>query len=232
MVYEDVIAKLHLLANKEKVIFKKNKFGIVTANSLGIYHKDLKVLAKEIGPNSDLAVQLFECDIYEAKILCSKIFNVKDLNEQLMEKWVKKFDTWEICDSFCMGLFAKSRFANEKIDQWVTRDKEFEKRAGFAIMAAYCMADKKAENKVFKKFLKPIKDQAYDERHYVKKAVNWALRSIGKRNIDLNKAALIVANELANMDSASAKWIGKDAIRELQSSRVNILDYPRTIYRT
>ena len=232
MDFEDVIARLHQLENKEKVLFKQKKFGIIGINSLGIYHKDLKILAKEIGLNSPLVIKLFKSDIYEAKILCSKIFDVKDLNNQLMEQWVKKFDTWEICDSFCMGLFAKSEFAVDKINQWIGRNREFEKRAGFAIMAAYCMADKKAENSIYKAFLPLIKKEATDERHYVKKAVNWALRSIGKRNVDLNKEAIILAQELIKTNNKSANWIAKDALKELQGEKVNILDYPRKIYRT
>lgn len=232
MDFDVVIARLHQLENKEKVIFKEKKFGIISINSLGIYHKDLKILAKEIGLNSPLAIKLFKSDIYEAKILCSKIFDVKDLNNQLMEQWVKEFNTWEICDSFCMGLFAKSEFAVQKINQWVGRNREFEKRAGFAIMAAYCMADKKAENRIYKAFLPLIKKEATDNRHYVKKAVNWALRSIGKRNVDLNKEAIILAQELLKTNNISANWIAKDALKELQSEKVNILDYPRKIYRT
>ena len=231
MDFDDVIARLYQLENREKVLFKEKKFGIISLNSLGIYHKDLKILAKEIGLNSPLGIKLFQSDIYEAKILCSKVFDVKDLDTQLMEQWVKSFDTWEICDSFCMGLFAKSEFAIEKINQWVRRNREFEKRAGFAIMAAYCMSDKKAENGVYKAFLPLIKKEAVDERHYVKKAVNWALRSIVKRNIDLNKEAIILAQELTKINNKSANWIAKDALRELQNPKVKILDYPRAIYR-
>ena len=219
------------MADVEKVTYKEQKFGIIANNSLGIYHKDLKELAKEIGKNNMLAIQLFDSGIYEARLLCSKIFNPKDITEPLMEKWVQTFENWEICDSFCMAIFAKSEFALAKILEWTSRNPEFEKRAGFAIMAAYCMADKKAENEIFQQFFSIINKQADDERLYVKKAVNWALRNIGKRNIDLNKSAIKTANKILLKESKAAKWIAKDALRELQKENVRTSDYPRAIYR-
>ncbi len=231
MNYEETISKLHELADPEKVSFKEQKFGIIATNSLGIYHKDLKVLAKEIGKDNMLAIQLFDSDIYEARLLCSKTFNPKDVTEPLMEKWVQTFENWEVCDSFCMAIFAKSQFALAKILEWTSRKPEFEKRAGFAIMAAYCMADKKGENEIFEQFLPIIIKQADDERLYVKKAVNWALRNIGKRNVDLNKSAIKVANKILLNESKAAKWIANDALRELQKENVRTSDYPRAIYR-
>jgi len=147
-----------------------------------------------------------------------------------MEKWVKTFENWEICDSFCMGLFAKSKFAVTKIMEWTERKPEFEKRAGFAIMAAYCMANKTSNNEIFEQFFPIIKREVNDERLYVKKAVNWALRNIGKRNIDLNEKAIEIAKEILNFESKSAKWIAKDALKELQKDGVRISNYPRKIY--
>ncbi|MFT4576863.1 MAG: 3-methyladenine DNA glycosylase AlkD [Polaribacter sp.] len=231
MTYNEVIDALHKLANPDKVAFKKAKFGIVADNSLGIYHKDLKELAKKIGNDSKLAQQLFDSGIYEARILCSKIFNIYDLTNELLEKWVVTFENWEICDSFCMGLFAKSKFAVPKILEWSQRENEFEKRAAFAILAAYCMADKKAANAVFENFFPIIIREANDNRLYVRKAVNWALRNIGKRNIDLHQKVLRVANEIVKMDTKCSKWIGSDAIKQLTQEKVNILEYPRAIYR-
>lgn len=229
--YSEVMECLYELEDKEKVIFKEKKFGVVSKNSLGIYHKDLKTIAKDIGRNNALALQLFDSGVYEARLLCSKIFRPKDVTEELMEKWVKTFENWEICDSFCMGLFSKSDFAVVKIKEWSERPEEFQKRAAFAILSSYCMADKKASNSVFEAFFEIIKREANDERLYVKKAVNWALRSIGKRNIDLNRKAIEVANEILTFGSKPAIWIAKDAIRKLEMENVNILDYPRAIYR-
>ncbi|WP_378173436.1 DNA alkylation repair protein [Aquimarina sp. SS2-1] len=231
MTYNELITRLYELKDPEKVTFRENKFGIVSNNSLGIYHKDLKVIAKEIGKDNQLALQLFHSDIYEGRLLCSKIFDPKDVTEELMEKWVKTFENWEICDSFCMGLFARSKFALAKIIDWTERKPEFEKRAGFATMAAYCMADKKSDNDIFVQFFPMILREATDERLYVKKAVNWALRNIGKRNIDLKQIAIKVANDLLAIDNSTAKWIAKDALKELQNEGVRISDYPRNIYR-
>ncbi len=231
MNYKQVIKKLKELADPEKVAFKAKKFNIISNNSIGVYHKDLKVLAKEVGLNNELALELFDSEIYEGRLLCSKIFRAKDVTNDLAEKWVVTFENWEICDSFCMGLIAKGPLAKKKIVQWTKRKKEFEKRAGFATMAAYCMADKKAGNEVYESFLPIIKTAATDDRIYVKKAVNWALRSIGKRNVDLNKLAIATAKEILKFDSKAAQWIAKDAIKELEGDGVNILDYPRSIYR-
>jgi len=229
--FSDVMECLYELQDSDKVIFKQKKFGIVSNNSLGIYHKDLKVIAKDIGKNNELALELFDSGVYEARLLCSKMFNPKDVTEELMEKWVKTFENWEVCDSFCMGLFSKSEFALSKIIEWSKREPEFEKRAAFATLSSYCMADKKSDNKLFEQFFEIIKREANDERLYVKKAVNWSLRTIGKRNIDLNKKAIEVAYEILSFGSKPATWIAKDAIRQLQAESVNILDYPRHIYR-
>ncbi|MCK5824406.1 MAG: DNA alkylation repair protein [Ichthyobacteriaceae bacterium] len=231
MEYSEIIETLYDLKNDDKVIYKEQKFGIKSVNSLGIYHKDLKILAKNIGQDNQLAIQLFNSNIYEGRILCSKIFKPKDVTEELMEVWVKTFENWEICDSFSMGLFSKSDFALAKILEWTKRESEFEKRAGFATLASYCMADKKSDNELFLQFLPIIKQAANDDRLYVKKAVNWALRSIGKRNIDLNKKAIYTANEILKFDSKSAQWIAKDTIKKLELKDVKILDYPRSIYR-
>jgi len=229
--FSDVMECLYELQDSDKVLFKQKKFGIISNNSLGIYHKDLKVIAKDIGKNNELALELFDSGVYEARLLCSKMFNPKDVTEELMEKWVKTFENWEVCDSFCMGLFSKSEFAVSKIIEWSKREPEFEKRAAFATLSSYCMADKKSDNKLFEQFFEIIKREANDERLYVKKAVNWSLRNIGKRNIDLNKKAIEVANEILNFGSKPAIWIAKDAIRQLEAESVSILDYPRHIYR-
>jgi 3-methyladenine DNA glycosylase AlkD len=231
MTYKQIISELKNLGDKDIKKFKEKKFGIVGNNSLGISQKDLKELAKNIEKDNQLAIQLFDSEIYEARILCSKLYKVNDLNEELMEKWVVTFENWEICDSFCMGLFAKSKFAIPKAIEWTGREREFEKRAGFAIIAAYCMADKKAKNEVYENFFPIIKRHSTDERIYVKKAVNWALRSIGKRNIDLNIKAIGVANDIIMINNKTAMWIAKDALKELKSDRVKILDYPREDYR-
>jgi 3-methyladenine DNA glycosylase AlkD len=142
-----------------------------------------------------------------------------------MERWVSTFENWEICDSFSIGLFTKSTFADQKIGEWTKRKPEFEKRAGFTIIAAYCMADKQANNAVFEQ------RECDDDRLYVKKAVNWALRNIGKRNIDLNKKTILVAKAILKSKSITAQWIAKYALKEIQNENVRMSDYPRATYR-
>ncbi|MAD96511.1 MAG: hypothetical protein CMB99_04205 [Flavobacteriaceae bacterium] len=231
MTLEEVLEQLYELQDAEKVAKRKAQFGIEAENFLGVYHKDLKIIAKEIGINNQLALALFDSGIYEARLLCSKIFNPKSVTEDLMEKWVVTFENWEICDSFCMGLFAKSEFALAKILDWSERELEFQKRAAFATMAAYCMADKTSGNELFMQFFPIIRKAATDDRKFVKKAVNWALRGIGKRNVDLRKMAIAEANEILKLDSKAAQWIAKDALAELQKEKVRSSDYPRKIYR-
>jgi 3-methyladenine DNA glycosylase AlkD len=231
MNYQEVISELQRLKNPDKVEFKQQKFGVIATNSLRIYQKDLKELAKRIGKDTKLAIQLFDSGIYEARILCSKILDPKDVTNELLEKWVVTFENWEICDTFCMGLVAKSSFAIPKIKEWSKRENEFEKRAAFATLAAYCMADKKADNQVFEQFLPMLIRDAVDARLYVRKALNWALRNIGKRNVDLHKKAIETAKQIIKLNTKSSLWIGNDAISQLTKLKVNRLDYPRAIYR-
>lgn len=228
---EQVVARLRGLSSPEKIALKQQKFGITARNSLGIYHRDLKLLAKEIGRNNALALELYDTGIYEARLLCSKIYDPTLISEAQMNRWVADFENWEICDSFCMGFFVKSDFALEKAFEWSTAEEEFIKRAGFAMMAAYGFAHKKAENAVFLEFLDPIYREADDDRIYVKKAVNWALRNIGKRNGDLRVEALATAERILLKGGKAAQWVAKNAIAELSREGINVLDYPRAIYR-
>ena len=227
----EILDELERLSNPAKVAYKRQKFGIIAHNSLGIYHADLKQITKRVGRNDDLALALFDTGIYEARLLCAGMFKPASITPELMEEWVATFENWEICDTFCMGFFAKSKHAIPKALEWAGRSPEFEKRAGFAIMAAYGFADKKAGNEVFEQFLPLIEREARDERLYVKKAVNWALRNIGKRNIHLHAQAIDVAHRILKIDNKSAQWIAVDALKQLQKPGANILDYPRTIYR-
>jgi len=228
---KQIIEILKKKADPEKVLFKEKKYGIISNNALGIYHQELKVLLKQFPKNDQLAIALFESNIYEARLLCSKMYDPQNLTEKLMDHWTSTFENWEICDSFCMGLFAKSTHAVPKAIEWTGRTKTFEKRAGFTVIAAYCMADKTALNETFEQFLPIIKSSCTDERIYVKKAVNWALRNIGKRNIDLNRKAIKLSREIIKLDHKTAKWIGNNALKELTSKGVRMSDYPRSIYR-
>lgn len=235
MTFEEVIAELKRLSNKDKIDFKKAKFGVKANNSLGVYHKDLKEIAKKCGKKSKendlLALELFDSGIYEARLLCSKLFTPKNITEKLAEKWVTSFENWEICDSFCMSFMGASPIAYQKITEWTEREEEFQKRAGFTLMVGYCFANKNEENNKIEQFIPIIERSVDDNRIYVKKAANWALRSIGKRNKDLHQKAIESANRILLNESKSAQWIAKDALRELKAEKINILDYPRSIYR-
>lgn len=228
---KEVIQKLLKLSSQKVIQQKRDKFGIQSNKSLGIYHKDLDRLEKQIGKDTKLAIELFDSGIYEARILCSKIFDPNDLNIKHIQKWVKYFENWEICDSFSMKLFAKSKYALKVISIYSNHKNEFSKRACYSTIAAYCMADKYADNKVYISFIPLILNAANDERVYVKKSVSWALRNIGKRNKDLKKVAILTAQKMKTLKSKSALWISNDVLRELQNKNINMLDYPRAKYR-
>ena len=204
----------HLFSNR-KIIFDRGKFDdwcvyVVEENGKKRapydteYFSDLKEISKNIGANNALALELFDSGIYEARILCSKIYDPELITEEQMDNWVATFENWEICDSFCMGFFAKSKFAIPKAIEWSNSEDEFIKRAGFVIMACYGFADKYASNEVFEQFFPMIEREAKDHRVYVKKAVNWALRNIGKRNIDLNTSAILMAEKILTIDDKIA----------------------------
>lgn len=229
---DEVISRLQAISDPENVKQKTDRFGIVAKRALGVYQSDLKKFAKEIGINNTLALALFDSGIYEARLLCSKIYQPDSLTEQLMDDWVVTFENWEICDSFCMGFFARSKHARAKALEWSERDAEYEKRAGFSIMASYGFANKDAENAVFVEFLDVIERKADDDRHYVSKAMNWALRNIGKRNKDLHALAVGCAQRLLQGDSRGRTMVGSAAMRELSKPGLKMLDYPRSIYRS
>jgi 3-methyladenine DNA glycosylase AlkD len=230
MKLQEVLNKLYALADEAIVAKKAKRWAVKTSESLGIHHKELKVLAKQIGTNNELALELIDTGIYEARLLASKILDPAFVTSEMMDAWVLFFDNWEICDSFSMAVFARTEYAIQKIDEWSDREEEYVKRAAFAIMAAYTMADKKADNQTFTKMFPYIREAADDNRTYVKKAVNWALRSIGKRNVDLKLEAIALSRELLDMNEKAASWIAKDAIKELEGENVRISNYPRSIY--
>lgn len=231
MDYAAIISQLQALSNPAKATFKSKKFGITAANALGIYMSDLNALVRTIPKEKTLALQLIASDIYEARLLGAKVFPVKALTPNLMDSWITMFDNWEICDTFCMSLFAKSQWAIPKISEWASREPLYEKRSAFATLAALCMADKKAQNVTFENFYPLIKAHAYDERDHIKKAVSWALRSIGKRNKDLKLSAMACAEDLLMQGTTASIWVGRDVLKELHNAKTRSADYPRAIYR-
>jgi 3-methyladenine DNA glycosylase AlkD len=179
----------------------------------------IRALAKEIGRSHELAQQLWDSGIHEARILAGMVDDYRHVSEEQMERWVKDFNSWDLCDQVCSNLFDKTPFAYDKAKSWTVRNEEFVKRAGFALMACLAVHDKKASDQQFLLFFPLIKKESVDERNFVKKAVNWALRQIGKRNLALNQAAIELAHEIKTIDSKSARWIANDALRELANPK-------------
>jgi 3-methyladenine DNA glycosylase AlkD len=215
----DVLDELHRKAKPEQ-LGGMAKYGIAIEHRLGVSVPDMRKLAKEVGKDHKLALDLWRTGIGEARIVAGMVADPAKLTEEQMEDWVKGIKSWDVCDQVCMNLFEKSQLAWKKIVDWSGREEEFVKRAAFSLIACLAWHDKKAGDDRFIKLLPLIVREATDERNFVKKAVNWALRNIGKRNLNLNKAAINTAKEIQRLDSKTARWIAADAIRELQSDAV------------
>jgi len=180
----------------------------------------MRQIAKELGKDHGLALALWKTGSPDARIIASMIDEPEKVTEAQMERWVSAFDSWDVCDQVCDNLFQKSTLGWQKAIEWSERDEEYVKRAAFALMAGLAWHDKGAGDERFISFLPIIARGAGDERNFVKKAVNWALRNIGKRNRKLNKAAVRTARTLQKLDSKAARWVAADAIRELTSAAV------------
>ena len=218
MTYEQVLTRLKRLANSENVAGMA-RFGINSKGTLGISIPTLRRLAREIGRDHELALRLWKSGFHEARILAGFVADPAKLTEALAERWVNDFDSWDVCDQVA-ALLEQVPFTRKKIRQWAASDREFVKRAAFAMIAGLAVHDKAAADAQFEPFLRLIRRASTDNRNFVKKAVNWALRSIGKRNRRLNLQAAAVAREIGRIDSPAARWIAADALRELRSAAV------------
>lgn len=212
----DLLRSLASPRNREGM----GRFGINTRRALGVPMPELRKLARLHRRDHVLAGELWASGIHEARILACLVDDPALVTEAQMEQWVSDFDSWDLCDQCCMNLFDRTPFAVVKALEWSGRGEEFVKRAGFALMASLAVHDKQAEDKLFLSFLTVILGESTDERNFVRKAVNWALRQTGKRNRSLNGAALKTAGEMALLESKSARWNAADAIRELRSDKV------------
>lgn len=217
--FKNIIEKLKSLSNPEAVKGMA-RFGINPEKNLGVSILDLRKIACEIGKNHELADKLWATGIHDARILAGMIGQPDEVTEKQMEQWVGDFDSWDVCDEVCMNLFEKLPFAYNKAVEWSSRDEEFVKRTGFVLMARLAISDKKAADEKFISFLPFIKKESTDSRNFVKKAVNWALRQIGKRNITLNKLAIKAGEEIYSIGSKSARWIASDALKELKNEKI------------
>ena len=214
----DILSRLRALYNPAAVEGMA-RYGINPRNNYGVSVRVLREIAREIDTDHSLAQELWASEIHDARILAGIIDNPGLTTEQQMDRWVGDFDSWDVCDQ-CCALFARTRFAYQKAVEWTGRPEEYVKRAGFVTMARLAVSDKEADDSRFEAFLPIIRAGADDDRNYVKKAVNWALRQIGKRNRRLNEKAIEAAEEIARSDSKSARWIASDALRELTGPAV------------
>jgi len=216
---EEILKKLKTKARPDQ-LEGMARYGMVAERRLGVSVPDMRKIAKELGKDHKLALELWKTGIPEARIVAALIDEPEKLTEKQMEDWVKGINSWDVCDQVCMNLFEKTPLAWKKILDWSKREEEFVKRTAFALIACLAWHDKEAEDEKFIKLFPVIKRGATDERNFVKKAVNWALRNIGKRNPNLNKVAITAAKEIQRIDSKAARWIAADTIRELESEAV------------
>jgi 3-methyladenine DNA glycosylase AlkD len=221
---EHIIEDLRKMARPEKLQDMK-RFAVGGKNPLGIAMKELNPYAKKLGRSHQTALALWETGIHEARILAALTDEPSSVTPEQMDHWAHDFDSWDICDQCCMKLFDKTPYAYEKIFEWARSEEEFVRRAAFATIAALTVHDKKAPDERMEQFFPLIIEYSTDERNFVKKAVNWALRQIGKRSAELLEKALDVSRRIIKEkgESKSARWIARDAIRELESKRAKFL---------
>jgi 3-methyladenine DNA glycosylase AlkD len=216
---EEILNKLKKKA-KSNQLEGMAKFGMSVEQRLGVSVPEMRKIAKELGKDHKVALELWNTGITEARIIAAMIDEHEKLTEKQMEDWVKDINSWDVCDQVCMNLFEKTPLAWKKILDWSKREEEFVKRAAFALIACLAWHDKESEDEEFIKLLSVVKSGATDDRNFVKKAVNWALRNIGKRNPNLNKVAIKAAKEIQQIDSKTARWIASNAVKELESESV------------
>jgi 3-methyladenine DNA glycosylase AlkD len=209
-----VLAELHRLANPSNVAGMA-RFGIDGKNLLGISMVQLRVLAKQSGCDHAVAEALWSSGLFEARILAGLVAEPAKVTRRQANAWAKDFENWADCDSLCLHLFRKTPFAHELAVAWSHRREELVKRASFTMMATLAVHDKAADDEVFRGYLRRVREESNDDRHNVKKGVNWALRQIGKRNRVLNRDAIHMATVIKKQDSRAARWIASDALREL-----------------
>jgi 3-methyladenine DNA glycosylase AlkD len=218
MTCEEIITSLQKMSNPECVTGAVH-LGI-NVKTLGISTPQLQMFSNLLGKNHALAAELWECRFHEAHFMAGFVEEPALVTEDQLEKWAKDFDNWAICDHICSTVIRRTTFAYKKISDWANRDEEFVKRAAFSLMAVMAVHDKKANDQTFVDLLPVAEKHAGDDRNFVKKAVNWAIRQIGKRSILLNEKAIETALRIKAGNTRSGRWIAADALRELQSEAV------------
>jgi 3-methyladenine DNA glycosylase AlkD len=217
--YDETINKLKEMGDPNNVAGMA-RYGISTEGTLGVPMPALRSIAKQIGKNHELALELWQSGLHEGRILAALVAEPLKTDREMMESWVHEFDSWDVCDQVCANLFSRAKAAYEVIPGWTASEEQFVRRAGFVMMAALAVHDKKASDAVFVGFFPLIEKGAGDDRNYVKKAINWAIRQIGKRNLDLREECVALSERLKVQDTPNARWIATDALRELNSPKV------------
>ena len=215
----DALEELRALGEKRNVNGMAH-FGIRAKIAYGVAKPKMDALASRIRKDHQLALELWSSGVHDARILAGMMDIPEEVTAAQMDRWVRDFDNWDVCDGTCCHLFVFAAPAWKKAIQWSRRKEEFIKRAGFALMAYLAYRDKQATDAQFQRLFSLIEREAYDERTFVRKAVNWALRNIGKRNLRLNREAIRSAERIRHQDTRSARWIAADALRELKSDAV------------
>jgi len=215
----DVMRRLEAMGDP-KLAKGMSRFGVDGGKALGIRVPALRALAKDLKTDHDLALALWATGVHEARLLAPMVAETAMVTEELADAWVGDLDAWDVCDGLCFEILRYTPFARSKALEWAESEEEYVKRAGFALMAGIAIADKEAPDDAFIAFLEAVEREAQDDRHFVKKAVNWALRQTGKRNAALNRRALAAARRLRKSPSRAARWVGADAERELASEAV------------
>ena len=204
----------------ENVVNSNKRFAIGCEYSYGIRLPVLRKLAKEIGKDHELAIKLWNHPYHESHLLATMVEQKEKVTSKQLDEWVNSFYSWDIVDQACINLLVDLPEARENIFVWCESEKEFVKRTAFSLIAVIAVRDKKAEPEYFDKYFSLIKEASFDNRNFVKKSVNWALRQIGKRDFECNKKALEVAYEISEIDDKACRWISSNAIRELESEKV------------
>jgi 3-methyladenine DNA glycosylase AlkD len=219
LTYDQIMRTLKSNASPENVAGMA-RYGIKADRNYGVCTPVLFDLARRVKGDHRLALRLWNSGIRDARLVACFMDDPDLVTEEQMDDWVEDFNSWDVCDGCCLHLFRRTRFAHKKAREWTRREEEFVKRAGYVMIATLTVQDKKSPDKVWRQYFPIIVKGSTDERNYVKKAVNWALRQIGKRNLALNREAIKVAERIAKIDSKVARWIASDALRELRSDKV------------
>jgi 3-methyladenine DNA glycosylase AlkD len=216
---EAVICRLREMGDPERRAGME-RFGIRTESALGVSIPQLRSLAKELGHDHQLAASLWKSGVHDAMILATMVEEPGKVTAEQMDAWTERFDSWDLCDQCCTNLYRLTPFAWKKTLEWCERDEEFVKRAGFTMMAVLAVHDHKVDHDDFLRLLQMIERHSTDDRNFVRKAVNWALRQIGKRDMYLNSKAIESGDRILRKGDRSSRWIATDALKELRSDAV------------